>query len=99
MDRLDALALLRGGPEGVAEWNRRRSAGEAIPNLARAHLVGTYLPGDEPREVYLGGADPLRADLADADLAKAHLREANLGGGALRGAHLVGADLIRADLS
>ena len=34
ISRDDALKLLRGGPEGVAEWNRRRVAGEEIPVFA-----------------------------------------------------------------
>jgi hypothetical protein len=32
MDRDEAIKLLEGGPEGIAEWNRRREAGKEIPN-------------------------------------------------------------------
>ena len=38
MDRDEALRLLKGGPEGVAEWNRRRKAGEGISDLRKADL-------------------------------------------------------------
>ena len=34
MDSDEALRLLKGGPDGVAEWNRRREAGEKIPGSA-----------------------------------------------------------------
>ena len=33
MDRDEALELLLGGKEGVAEWNRRREAGESLNTL------------------------------------------------------------------
>ena len=36
MDRDEALKLLRGGEDGVKEWNRRRKKGEAIPILSGA---------------------------------------------------------------
>src|SRR5512135_1402038 len=65
MDRDEALRLLEGGPEGVAEWNRRRKAGEGIPNLGGANL---------------GGANLCRANLFEADLSEADLRGANLYG-------------------
>ena len=38
MDRNEALKLLKGGLEGVAEWNQRRKAGEEILDLRRADL-------------------------------------------------------------
>ena len=38
MDRDEALRLLRGGSEGIEEWNQRRRAGEAIPDLTGADL-------------------------------------------------------------
>jgi hypothetical protein len=39
MDRDEAMRLLKGGSEGVAEWNRRRKVGEEILSLAGARLV------------------------------------------------------------
>jgi len=38
VDRDDALSLLRGGEQKIAEWNRRRSTGEEIPSLDQADL-------------------------------------------------------------
>jgi hypothetical protein len=38
MDRNEALRLLKGGEAGVREWNRRREAGEEIPNLRDAEI-------------------------------------------------------------
>ena len=50
MDRNEALKLLRGGEEGISEWNRRRQSGETIPDLSevvldRATLSGINLSG------------------------------------------------------
>ena len=66
-----ALKLLNGGLEGVAEWNRRRAAGEEVPDLSGA------LPqrGRPPRQgglrkANLGGADLPGADLGGAKLAR-----------------------------
>jgi hypothetical protein len=65
MDRDEALRLLKGGSEGVAEWNRRRKVGEEIPPL---------------READLRGANLIRADLRGAVLVDADLRGADLRG-------------------
>jgi len=43
MDRDEALKLLKGGPEGVAEWNRLLEAKESIPELDGADLRGASL--------------------------------------------------------
>jgi hypothetical protein len=40
VDRDEALRLLRGGEDGVREWNQRRRQGEEIPDLLRADLRG-----------------------------------------------------------
>jgi uncharacterized protein YjbI with pentapeptide repeats len=103
MDRDEALTLLRGGPEGIAEWNRRRSAGEEIPDLIGADLIGAHLAGAHFAGAHLGEAD-LRvahlggADLRGANLSGANLIRADLGGANLRGANLSGANLMKADL-
>jgi uncharacterized protein YjbI with pentapeptide repeats len=103
MDRDEALTLLRGGPEGIAEWNRRRSAGEEIPDLIGADLIGAHLAGAHFAGAHLGEAD-LRvahlggADLRGANLSGANLIRADLGGANLRGANLIGANLMKADL-
>jgi hypothetical protein len=91
MDRNEALRLLKGGSEGVAEWNRRRKAGEEIPHLREADLRGAHLIRADLRGANLGEADLGRAALVGADL-----REANLVGADLRGAYLGRADLDRA---
>jgi hypothetical protein len=96
MNRDAALRLLRGGPEGIAEWNRRRSAGEEIPDLIGADLSGVNLGGG----VNLGWTeiDDRGADLREADLSGATLHGATLHGADLREADLGGADLSKADL-
>ena len=38
MDRDEALKVLGGGVDGVAEWYRRRGEGEEIPNLSGAEM-------------------------------------------------------------
>ena len=45
ISRDNALELLRGGKDGVAEWNRRRDQGDTIPNLGGADLTGVRLSG------------------------------------------------------
>ena len=72
MNREEALKLLRGGEEGVKDWNRRRKAGEDIPNLNEAGLVEAHLDGADLRGADLtlanrSGADPHEADLHRAD--------------------------------
>jgi hypothetical protein len=84
MDRKEALRLLRDGPNGVEEWNRRRMAGEVIPKLGGADLFE---------------ADLSNADLRDADLRDAHLSGAEFSGALLSGAKLYGADFTGAYLS
>ena len=103
MDRVEALRLLKGGPEGVAEWNQRREAGEEIPHLREADLRGANLIRANLREANLGKADLGRAalvgaDLREANLVGAHLVRTYLGRADLRGANLSGADLVIADL-
>ena len=51
ISREEALKLLRGGEEGVAEWNRRRRAGEEIPDLRMADLRCADLSGADLRGV------------------------------------------------
>jgi Pentapeptide repeats (8 copies) len=59
MDREEALQLLRGGQEGVVEWNNRRGRGEKIPDLSGTDLGLTDLRG---------------VDLSDMDLRGVNLR-------------------------
>jgi hypothetical protein len=93
ISREEALKLLKGGSESVAEWNRRREGGEAIPSLrgadlTMANLSNANLSNASLREASLRGADLTMANLSNANLSNASLREASL-----RGANLSGADL------
>ena len=104
MDRNEALRLLKGGPEGVAEWNRRR-AGELVPGLGGADLGGASLAGANfgganfggPK--LFGGFNLAEANLAGADLGWANLNEANLRKASLNGTSLIGVDLAGAKLN
>ena len=69
MDRDEALKLLRGGPEGIAEWNQRRTTGEMIPDLSGAILNGTNLS-----EANLNGITLTGANLNGAILRATYLR-------------------------
>lgn len=103
MDREEAIRLLKGGQKGIAEWNRRRRAGEHIPSLERALLARRDLSQADLSQADLSGADLSRAHLSGADLNGTDLRGANLHRADLRGAflneaYLGGADLSGADL-
>ena len=109
MDRDEALAFLRGGNEGIVEWNRRREAGEDIPelveaNLSDANLSGANLSGTDLSHANLIGSHLSDALLIDANLRHANFRRANLScanlsGANLRDARLIGANLSDANLS
>jgi hypothetical protein len=114
MNRKEAMRLLRGGQDGVKEWNSRRRGGESIPNLSGtdlsgadlfkanlsgAVLTGAVLTGADLSEAELSKADLSGADLIQADLSWADLSEADLREADLREADLIQADLIQADLS
>ena len=62
MDRDEALKLLRGGDESVAEWNARREKGEEIPSLHGADLNNAVLS-----EANLSHADLSGANLTGGD--------------------------------
>jgi uncharacterized protein YjbI with pentapeptide repeats len=94
----DALKLLKGGEERIAEWNGRREADEGIPDLDQADLRGTNLRGANLNGANLGGANLGGADLRSAGLSSANLFEANLIKADLRGANLYGAILQEAIL-
>ena len=46
MDRNEALKLLKGGREGIVEWNRQRKSEAEIPCLNKAKLSGADLSGN-----------------------------------------------------
>jgi len=108
MDREEALKLLRGGPEGVKEWNSRVAAGMVVPNLQEAFLINCDLRGVDLRGAYLAESSFSHADLRAADLVGAQLIGADLRGADLRGTNLrhanvsgavFGQTLIACDLS
>jgi hypothetical protein len=86
----EALAMLRGGTDGIRRWNEFwapfRQDG---PDLTWANLVMANLSGIEMESANLVGARLYEADLTDARLLDADLSHANL----------EAADLSRTDLS
>lgn len=103
MDKKGALKLLRGGPSGVAEWNRWRHVDDAplwaiARGLKGEVLHGVDLHGAKLSGVELGCTGLAGADLSGADLSFARLYVANLQGANLRGADLHLADLHFSDL-
>ncbi len=98
MDRDEALELLRGGNDGVSEWNRRRRKGEEIPILSSADLSGAMLSHADFTDADLSRADLRSADLCKANLSKATLTDTNLFSANLNDANLSGAELFGADL-
>jgi hypothetical protein len=98
MDREEALKLLRGGPEGIREWNLRRLANEKIPDLRHADLRGADLDRADLRVVSLAEAELSGAEFSGADLRGAGLRNARLHRAEFHGADLSGARLFRAEL-
>lgn len=98
MNREEAEKLLRGGPEGIDEWNSRREQLEAIPNLQGVDLRGANLRGVNLSEAYLRGANLSEANLRGADLSGANLSETSLNEACLIKANLFHTDCFRADL-
>ena len=106
MDRDEAINMLRGGPDGILEWNERR--GEKIPDLRGADLSEADLSGAVAsvpgvsvtslsvafrRGVTLFGVHVRGADLRGTDLSRAAFYGADLRGADLSRAQLSGADL------
>ena len=108
MDRDEAINLLTGGREGIAEWNRRRNPRYAFLDLSGANLSAANLIGADLTVTNLDRADLYRAKLKSAILNRTNLRganlsdtdltEANLTGARLNGADLTGANFHRANL-
>ena len=87
MNREAAERLLKGGPDGIREWNSRRANGELIPSLE-----GIVLHGKRLRGVNFGDADLASATLDESTITDADLSGATLTFASLRGAVLVGTD-------
>jgi uncharacterized protein YjbI with pentapeptide repeats len=98
MERDEAINLLRGGAEGVREWNRRREVGEQIPALSEANLSEANLIGANLFRTILDEANFSRADLRGANLSLAVLCQASLIDAYVGDANLSRADLTWADL-
>lgn len=45
LTRAEAVALLRGGPDGIAEWNRQRESNVKIPHWTASFLRLLILRG------------------------------------------------------
>lgn len=99
MERDAGLKLLRGGPDGIQEWNRLREEGAEIPFLSAADLRGAYLAGADLRFASLALGLLNKADLSGVDLSGASLRRADLFQTKLCGATLINADLRAADMT
>ncbi len=97
MTRDEAIKLLRGGQEGIEEWNQRRHDGLQIPNLSGANLADVNLSGfgsgDCEPDVGVMAFIAAGANLIEADLSHAVFANANLDGANLKGANLIGARL------
>ncbi len=112
MDQSEVLALLKSGPEGIAEWNRLReelrSKGGFRLDLTGVDLCGVDLfgvnfgyvncSGVRLVETNLTGAQIHHAQLTRADLRNAILSEANLSFSHAESADLSKANLTKADL-
>lgn len=115
MDRHEALRLLRGGADAIAEWNHRYAEWECTRHprgffdLRGADLRGADLRGVRLCVADLRGADLNAADLRDSNLSRADLREADLrearfsqaclGYASFQRARLAGADMALASLT
>lgn len=103
MDREEAIRLLKGGIEGVREFNRRRDDGEELPSLEDADLENQQLSfyDRNTREVVavnLSGARLVDAKLSGVNLHGANLSRADFSNANLSGANLSGANLSRSFL-
>ena len=100
--RQQFLAWLRGGPEGVEQWNALGSEALArAGHFHRSNLSGCDLRGADlspHRGASLGGLDFTRTKLDRANLTGSNLRECVLAEASLREARLDGARCPSADL-
>ena len=89
----EAQRLFERGSDGVHEWNRRRAAGEPIPDLRKFDLSGYDLSGINLSGVRLPGVYLCGAELVNADFRRAILHSANLASVTAVGACFADADL------
>jgi len=93
MDRGSATRLLKGGKDGIKEWNRRIEEGEAIPDLMGINLRDENLTG-----VHINGANLKGANLRDGNLSHSQFEGTCLSGADLRGVCFNSSNLKNADL-
>ena len=89
----EAQRLYERGSDGVQEWNRRRAAGEPIPDLRKFDLSGYDLSGINLSGMRLLGVYLCGAELVNADFRRAILHSANLASVTAVGACFADADL------
>lgn len=102
----EAVRLLRGGREGIQEWNRRRSAREEVPSLRGVDLSGTDLAnlivtGKHPGAKTIGvtGAHLNDLELSDVDFTACNLSHIGFNNSVLSNADFTEANLSHASLS
>jgi uncharacterized protein YjbI with pentapeptide repeats len=103
-----ARKLLRGGPQGVSQWNAWRKSYPGQPNLRRIDLAGADLTGANLTACHLYDAQLAEANLCGtllayanldfSDLSAVNLTGSNLFRASLEGTNLTGARLCRVDL-
>ena len=94
----EAMGLLKGGGDGISEWNRKVAAGKATLELGGAKLSAAKLRGANLEGANLGGSDLNWADLTGANLKGAKHQRSSLDGAKLHGASLRQADLSETHL-
>ncbi len=104
MNRDEAIKMLKGGPEKIAEWNRWRESEHSMPDLTDIDLTdaGLYsvnLSGAKLTGAILTKANLADANLSDADLSAVNLDRANLQNADLHGSRLTKAQLAQTDLT
>jgi len=101
LDKDEAVSLLKGGMDGIIEWNSRRSRGDRIPPLDGASLRCLNLAIDVPPVDDPPGKMRLimRAGYRSADLSGVILQGADLTGAIIEGVNLSDANLRDANLN
>jgi len=104
LTRDSAISLLRGGTEGIQEWNRRQGSVKDRPDLSGVDLRKAALKGvkliecrlqnADFREAHLSHAEVCECDFRGADLSRASIPWARLLRVNLDGVNLAGASLV-----
>ncbi len=97
MTRDEALKLLRGGTDGVSQWNRARAKEDRRPIIGRLDFQRIDLAHKDLTGVDLSRIIVYRANFDGANLRDAKMDRASLVGARFGGANLIGASLAHAD--